>query len=96
MSKAHRGTGLRKTLNHGRGTCPICKTTGIKTVYEYELDGKKVQICKFCKANLKNKARAERRLQVPPLLPQQKQPRPLKPPPKRNRIRKRRLIVLLH
>lgn len=61
MSKAHRGTGLRKTLNHGRGTCPICKTTGIKTVYEYELDGKKVQICKFCKANLKNKARAEKK-----------------------------------
>ena len=29
MSKAHRGTGLRKTANHGRGECPICKTKGI-------------------------------------------------------------------
>lgn len=57
MSKAHRGVGLRKTPNHSRGTCPVCKTTGIKVIYEYELDGNKVKICKFCKAKFKNDAR---------------------------------------
>ena len=65
MSKAHRGTGLRKTANHGRGLCPICKTEGIKVIYEYELDGKKVMICKFCKAHLKNKARLEKPAAAP-------------------------------
>lgn len=65
MSKAHRGTGLRKTANHGRGTCAICKTEGIKVVYEYDLDGKKVMICKFCKAHLKNKARLEKPAAAP-------------------------------
>ncbi len=65
MSKAHRGTGLRKTANHGRGECPICKTKNIKVVYEYDLDGKKVMICKFCKAHLKNKARLEKPAAAP-------------------------------
>ena len=56
MSKAHRGTGIRKEPNHGRGTCGICGKAQIKTLYEQDVDGKKVKICKFCKANLKNKA----------------------------------------
>lgn len=59
MSKAHRGTGIRKEPNHGRGTCGICGKEQIKVLYEQEVDGNKVKICKFCKANLKNKARAE-------------------------------------
>ncbi|MBP5696071.1 MAG: hypothetical protein J6X11_05390 [Treponema sp.] len=59
MSKAHRGTGIRKEPNHGRGVCAICGAQQIKTLYEQEVDGKKVKVCKFCKANLKNKARAE-------------------------------------
>ena len=58
MSKAHRGTGIRKEVNHGRGTCAICGAEMIKVLYEQEIDGNKVKICKFCKANLKNKARA--------------------------------------
>lgn len=57
MSKAHRGTGVRKEANHGRGTCGICGSQQIKILYEQEVDGKKVKICKYCKANLKNKAR---------------------------------------
>jgi hypothetical protein len=65
MSKAHRGTGLRKTVNHGRGVCPICKNQNIKVIYEYDLDGKKVMICKFCKAHLKNKARLEKPAAAP-------------------------------
>lgn len=58
MSKAHRGTGVRQLQNHSRGVCPICKSSGIKLLYEQDVDGKKVKICKFCNANLKNKARA--------------------------------------
>ena len=61
MSKAHRGTGIRNEVNHGRGTCGICGKSQIKTLYEQEVDGKKVKICKFCKANLKNKAQVEAR-----------------------------------
>jgi len=50
MSKAHRGSGLRTQPNSGRGTCPVCKKTGIKTVYEMAVGEKKVMICKQCKA----------------------------------------------
>ena len=48
MSKAHRGKGLVDTQAKGRGVCPLCKRTGIKTVYEKDFDGKKVSICKQC------------------------------------------------
>lgn len=50
MSKAHRGAGLRDQVACGRGTCPVCKKTAIKTVYVHEVDGKKINICKPCKA----------------------------------------------
>ncbi|MGN0729351.1 hypothetical protein [Treponema sp.] len=62
MSKAHRGTGIRKDPNHGRGVCPVCGKQQIKTLYDQEIDGKKVKICKFCKAALKNKAQKEAKL----------------------------------
>ena len=45
--------------------CPICKNQNIKVIYEYDLDGKKVMICKFCKAHLKNKARLEKPAAAP-------------------------------
>ncbi len=61
MSKAHRGTGIRKEPNHGRGKCAICGTEQIKILYEQDVDGKKVKICKFCKAALKNKAQKDAR-----------------------------------
>jgi len=54
MSKAHRGSGVRELVRSGRGTCPVCKRSGIKTVYEYEADGKKLKICKTCKASIAN------------------------------------------
>jgi hypothetical protein len=57
MAKNHRGTGIRTLPAHGRGTCPLCKSTGIKVVYEKEVDGQTLNICKFCVAALKNKAR---------------------------------------
>ncbi len=48
MSKAHRGSGIREIPKLGRGTCPVCKRTGIKLLYENEINGKKVKICKEC------------------------------------------------
>lgn len=57
MSKNHRGAGIRTLPAKGRGTCPICKKENIKVLFEKEVDGQTVNICKFCNANLKNKAR---------------------------------------
>ena len=59
MSKAHRGTGVRTEANHGRGKCPRCGSENIKVLYEKEIDGNTVKICKFCNAQLKNIARKE-------------------------------------
>lgn len=55
VSKAHRGKGLHETYNRGRGTCPVCKKTGVKVIYEHEVNGEKQKICKICKAMLENK-----------------------------------------
>ena len=55
MSKAHRGKGLQEVAGHGRGTCPVCKRDGVKILYEQEIDGQKLKICKTCKATLANK-----------------------------------------
>ncbi|AGT45091.1 hypothetical protein [Treponema pedis] len=59
MSKAHRGKGIRAEQNRGRGTCPVCNKTGIKVLYEQEINGTKTKICKICRANMKNKKAAE-------------------------------------
>lgn len=55
MSKAHRGKGIRSVVNKGRGVCPITGQTGVKLLYEHEIDGKKVTISKVGRATLKNK-----------------------------------------
>lgn len=54
MSKTHRGKGIRDQYAHGRGLCPRCKVDGVKLMYEQEIDGNKVMICKICKATIKN------------------------------------------
>ena len=59
MSKGHRGAGIRSEKNHGRGTCPRCGKENVKTLYEKEIDGKQVKICKVCNATLKNIAKKE-------------------------------------
>jgi hypothetical protein len=59
MSKNHRGTGLRALPEHGRGVCPICKKSDIKVIYEVEVNGQKIKVCKYCNAALKNKAKKE-------------------------------------
>lgn len=46
MSKAHRGTGVRTEPNHGRGKCPRCGNENIKVLYEKEIDGNTVKVCK--------------------------------------------------
>lgn len=55
MSKAHRGKGISDQPAGGRGTCPVCKRTAVKLLYEVEVEGKKSKICKICKATLANK-----------------------------------------
>ncbi|MDR2143704.1 MAG: hypothetical protein LBP29_04980 [Treponema sp.] len=50
MSKAHRGKGIRELAAHGRGECPVCKRTNVKTLYELEANGTKIKVCKTCKA----------------------------------------------
>ncbi len=59
MSKAHRGKGIDSVPNKGRGTCPITGQTGVKLLYEHEIDGKKVNISKIGRAVLKNKKASE-------------------------------------
>lgn len=61
MSKNHRGSGLREQPAHGRGVCPICHKEDIKVIYDQDVDGKKVKVCKYCNANLKNKARKDKK-----------------------------------
>jgi hypothetical protein len=52
MAKTHRGKGLRTVFNNGRGTCPVCKRTAVKVVYEVTVKEKTVKMCKTCKAAL--------------------------------------------
>jgi hypothetical protein len=54
MSKSHRGKGILEIPAHGRGICPRCNKEGIKLLYEQEIGGSKVKICKYCKAALSN------------------------------------------
>mgnify|MGYP006299552581 CR=1 FL=1 len=59
MSKNHRGAGLREAVKGARGACPLCKRTGIKLVYEQEVAGKKIKICKQCRAALSHNKKQE-------------------------------------
>ncbi len=58
MSKAHRGRPLKEeTPNSGRGKCPITGRTGVKLLYEHEIDGSKVMVSKIGHATLTNRSR---------------------------------------
>lgn len=62
MSKAHRGTPLKmETPGSGRGKCPVTGRTGVKLLYEHEIDGQKVMISKAGKATLVNQKRLAER-----------------------------------
>ena len=58
MSKNHRGRGLKTMPLRGRGTCPVTGQTGVKLLYEVEMDGKKVMVSKMGKARLANQKKA--------------------------------------
>lgn len=50
MAKTNRGKGLVRLPTHGRGTCPICKATRVKVLYERTApDGALVKVCKRCR-----------------------------------------------
>ncbi len=62
MSKAHRGRPLKEeTPAAGRGKCPVTGRSGVKLLYEAEIDGAKVMISKAGKATLANIKRREAR-----------------------------------
>lgn len=64
MSKAHRGRPLREeTPQAGRGGCPVTGRTGVKLLYEQEIDGKKVMVSKAGRATLANIKRRQERAQ---------------------------------
>ena len=54
MSKPHRGKSIRDLASRGRGECPVCKRSNVKILYEQDAGGKKVKICKTCKAAIKH------------------------------------------
>lgn len=54
MSKSHRGKGILDQVKSGRGKCPRCNNENIKVLYEHEIDGNKVKVCKYCNAAIKN------------------------------------------
>ncbi len=56
MGKAHRGKPARSEYpGAARGTCPITKRSGVKLMYEQEVDGQKIRISKVGKATLANR-----------------------------------------
>ena len=46
--KPHRGKTLYSLSARGRGTCPICKATGIKVLYTPKGDST-AKVCKRCR-----------------------------------------------
>ncbi|MDR2096996.1 MAG: hypothetical protein LBP37_00580 [Spirochaetaceae bacterium] len=54
MSKAHRGKGIRELFHRGRGVCPLCNRSNVKTLYEQDKGETKIKICKTCRAAVKH------------------------------------------
>jgi len=54
MSKPHRGKSIRTLASCGRGECPVCKRNNVKILYEQDAGGKKIKVCKTCKAAIKH------------------------------------------
>ena len=60
MSKSHRGRPAKEEYpNANRGTCPVTKRSGVKLLYEAEVDGEKVMVSKAGKAALQNAKRKQ-------------------------------------
>lgn len=72
MAKTNRGSGIRHLYvdpngnvhegiyNNGRGTCPACNRTGVKVLYEREVDESTYKVCKRC-----NTAIGRGKIQIP-------------------------------
>ena len=54
MSKAHRGKGILDKPKRGRGVCPVSKQTGVKLLYQVEIEGKQTMVSKIGKAIIAN------------------------------------------
>ncbi|MCL2399656.1 MAG: hypothetical protein FWC91_07945 [Defluviitaleaceae bacterium] len=50
MPKPKRGRGI-KSNSGWRGTCPLCKRTGVKLLWEKAVEGDKKTVCKQCGSN---------------------------------------------
>ena len=46
------GTVHEGRYNNGRGTCPVCQRTGVKVLFEREVDEKTYNVCKRCNTAL--------------------------------------------
>lgn len=59
MGKTHRGVSLKKEVpRSGRGYCKVTKRSGVKLLYDYEFEGKKIKVSKLGRAILENKRKA--------------------------------------
>lgn len=47
MAKNKRGRGIKKIPNW-RGTCPVCKRTGVKLLWDKLINNEKIKVCKAC------------------------------------------------
>lgn len=47
MAKNKRGRNIKKTPNW-RGTCPICKRTGVKLLWNKVTGNVTINVCKLC------------------------------------------------
>jgi hypothetical protein len=54
MSKAHRGKGILDKPARARGTCPVTSKSGVKLLYQVDINGKQVMVSKVGKATLAN------------------------------------------
>ena len=54
MPKPHRGKTIKELVSRGRGECPVCNRQSVKILYEQDAGGKKISICKTCRAAVKH------------------------------------------
>ena len=55
MAKTKRGKSIITTKGW-RGTCPKCKRTGARLLWEVTEGEAKLKVCKICDATIRNKA----------------------------------------
>jgi hypothetical protein len=48
LGKTKRGKPARVAENWKRGECPLCHRSGVKLLWERNIDGNPVSVCKIC------------------------------------------------